>query len=99
FCRHASKLITNHFADTPREAAKAQRLSCFSPFGHDFLIFLLVWCPINSFLRAWNQNPKPFIWSATVEEIIKKIDRARAKMEQIKPESTQPKGKKMPAVL
>jgi hypothetical protein len=31
---------------------------------------------------------------ATVEDIIKKIDRARVKMEQIKPGSTQPKGKK-----
>src|SRR5438067_1446490 len=48
---------------------------------------------IEAFLQAWNQNPKPFIWSATVEEIIKKIDRARAKMEQIKPGSTQPAGK------
>src|ERR1700756_3689837 len=28
-------------------------------------------------LQAWNQNPRPFIWSATVEEIIKK-DRSRA---------------------
>src|SRR5213075_2553044 len=34
---------------------------------------------IEAFLQAWNQNPRPFIWSATVEEIIKKIDRARAK--------------------
>jgi hypothetical protein len=49
---------------------------------------------IEAFLQAWNQNPKPFIWSATVEEIIKKIDRARVKMEQIKPGSTQPTGKK-----
>ena len=37
-------------------------------------------------MQAWNENPKPFIWSA----IIKKIDRARVKMEQIKPGSTQP---------
>lgn len=49
---------------------------------------------IGAFLQAWNQNPKPFIWSATVEAIIKKIDRARVKMEQIKPGSTQPKGQK-----
>src|SRR6266852_1874975 len=49
---------------------------------------------IEAFMQAWNQNPKPFIWSATVEDIIKKIDRARAKMEQIKPGSTQPRGKK-----
>jgi hypothetical protein len=54
---------------------------------------------IEEFLQAWNKNPKPFIWSATVEEIIKKIDRARVKMEQIKPGSTQPRGKKKPAVL
>src|ERR1700676_4868106 len=54
---------------------------------------------IDKFLNAWNKNPKPFIWSATVEDIIKKIDRARVKMEQIKPGSTQPRGKKKPAVL
>jgi hypothetical protein len=49
---------------------------------------------IEAFMRAWNQNPKRFIWSATVECILKKIDRARVKMEQIKPGSTQPRGKK-----
>src|SRR6266581_142002 len=54
---------------------------------------------IEAFLQAWNQNPKPFIWSATVEEIIKKIDRARAKMEQIKPGSTQPAGKEKGLLL
>ena len=54
---------------------------------------------IEAFMQAWNESPKPFIWSATVEDIIKKIDRARAKMEQIKPGSTQPRGKKKAAVL
>src|SRR6266853_871827 len=49
---------------------------------------------IEAFMQAWNQNPKPFIWSATVEDIIKKIDRARVKMEQIKPGSSQPRGKR-----
>jgi len=49
---------------------------------------------IDEFLTAWNDHPKPFIWSATVEEIIEKIGRARAKMEQIKPGSTLPRGKK-----
>jgi hypothetical protein len=49
---------------------------------------------IEACMRARNQNPKPFIWSATVEDIIKKIDRARVKMDQIKPGSTQPRGKK-----
>ena len=54
---------------------------------------------IEAFTKAWNQNPKPFIWSATVEDIIKKIDRARVKMEQIKPGSTRPRGKKRAADL
>jgi transposase len=49
---------------------------------------------IDAFMQAWNRDPKPFIWSATVEDIIKKIDRARVKMEQIKPGSTRAKGKK-----
>jgi len=49
---------------------------------------------IDEFLTAWNEDPKPFIWTATVEEIIEKIARARAKMEQIKPGSTLPRGKK-----
>jgi hypothetical protein len=40
---------------------------------------------IEEFTQAWNQNPKPFIWTATVEDIIKKIERARVKVEQIKP--------------
>src|SRR5467141_3247907 len=54
---------------------------------------------IEAFMQAWNQNPKPFIWSATVEDIIKKIDRARVKMEQIKPGSTQPRGKQQADIL
>jgi hypothetical protein len=49
---------------------------------------------IEAFMQAWNESPKPFIWSATVADIIKKIDRARVKMEQIKPGSTQPRGKR-----
>src|SRR3989454_512665 len=54
---------------------------------------------IEKFMDAWNENPKPFIWTATVEDIIKKIDRARARAEQIKPGSTLPRGKKKAAGL
>ena len=49
---------------------------------------------IDEFLSAWNDDPKPFIWTATVEDIVQKIARARAKLEQIKPGSTLPRGKK-----
>ena len=54
---------------------------------------------IEEFMHTWNENPKPFIWTATVEDIIKKIDRARAKLEQIQPGSTLPRGKKKVASL
>ena len=49
---------------------------------------------IDEFLTAWNDNSKPFIWTATVDEVFEKIARARAKIEQLKPGSTLPMGKK-----
>jgi transposase len=54
---------------------------------------------IDEFMRAWNENPKPFIWTASVGQIIEKIDRARTKMEQIKPGSTLPRANKKAATL
>jgi len=50
---------------------------------------------IAEFLAAWNESPNPFVWTATVEDIMKKIERARAKLEGIKPGCTQPRGKKV----
>jgi transposase len=55
---------------------------------------------IEGFLQAWNQNPKPFVWTATVESIQEKLTRCRRTLEQIQPGSTSPKVrklKKMPA--
>jgi len=49
---------------------------------------------IEAFLAAWNENPKPFVWTATVEEMLKKIERARAKLEAIQPGCTQPRRRK-----
>jgi transposase len=49
---------------------------------------------IDRFLEAWNQQPKPFVWTAKVEDIVKKIERARAKLEEIKSGCTQRRGKK-----
>ncbi len=49
---------------------------------------------IADFLASWNLKPNPFIWTAKVEDMMKKIDRARAKLEEIKPGCTQPRGKK-----
>ena len=40
---------------------------------------------IEEFLRAWNEAPRPFVWTATVEKIMAKVQRARQKLEEIKP--------------
>jgi transposase len=32
---------------------------------------------IEAFLKAWNQDPKPFVWTATVESIREKLTRCR----------------------
>jgi transposase len=46
---------------------------------------------IEAFLAAWNENPQPFVWTAKLEDILQKIDRARAKLESIEPGSTLPR--------
>ena len=40
---------------------------------------------IAQFLAAWNEAPRPFVWTATVEKIMAEIERARQKLEEIKP--------------
>lgn len=45
---------------------------------------------ITAFLDAWNENPKPFVWTATVESILAKLSRCRQTLEQIKPGCTAP---------
>ncbi len=45
---------------------------------------------IAEFLAAWNAQPTPFVWTASVERILEKIVRARQRLEQIKPGSTKP---------
>ena len=49
---------------------------------------------IEAFLKAWNQDPKPFVWTATVESIQEKLTRCRRTLEQIQPGSTSPKFRK-----
>jgi hypothetical protein len=49
---------------------------------------------IAEYLAAWNDNPRPFIWTASVGKIVEKLARARAKLEAIKPGYTQPRRRK-----
>jgi transposase/transcriptional regulator with XRE-family HTH domain len=49
---------------------------------------------ILDFLKGWNEDPKPFIWKATVESIQAKLSRCRQTLEQIQPGCTKPRSKK-----
>jgi len=49
---------------------------------------------INEFLAAWNENPKPFVWTATVDSIVAKLGRCRQTLQQIQPACTSPKRRK-----
>jgi transposase/transcriptional regulator with XRE-family HTH domain len=49
---------------------------------------------IAEFLAAWNEKPKPFVWTATVESIVEKLSRCRQTLEKIKPGCTLPRHRK-----
>lgn len=46
---------------------------------------------ITDFLNAWNAQPTPFVWTASIERILEKVQRARQRLEQIKPGFTRSK--------
>ena len=49
---------------------------------------------IEEFLEAWNEKPKPFVWTATVESIVEKLSRCRQALEKIQPGCTLPRRRK-----
>jgi DDE superfamily endonuclease/Homeodomain-like domain len=49
---------------------------------------------IDEFMAAWNEDPKPFVWTATVDSIVEKLQRCRQTLEQIQPGCTVPRRKK-----
>lgn len=49
---------------------------------------------IEEFLAVWNEKPKPFVWTATVDSIVSKLNRCRQTLEQIQPGCTVPKTRK-----
>src|ERR1044071_6217983 len=49
---------------------------------------------IEEFLAAWNEHPKPFVWTATVDSILAKLARCRQTLEQIQPGCSLPKRRK-----
>jgi transposase len=48
---------------------------------------------IQEFMAAWNANPSPFVWTASVEKIIEKFARCQRRLEQIQPDCTKLKRK------
>ena len=49
---------------------------------------------IEEFLEVWNEEPKPFVWTATVESITEKLSRCRRTLEQIQAGSSSPRPRK-----
>jgi transposase len=49
---------------------------------------------IDDFLAAWNDSPKPFVWTATVDSIVAKLSRCKQTLEQIQPGCTTPRSRK-----
>jgi len=48
---------------------------------------------IQEFMTAWNANPSPFVWTASVEKILEKFARCQHRLEQIQPGCTKLKRK------
>src|SRR5213078_4585778 len=49
---------------------------------------------IEEFLAAWNSDPKPFVWTATVESIVEKLSRCKRRWRGSSPVAPAPECKK-----
>jgi transposase len=49
---------------------------------------------INAFLVVWNKEPKPYVWTATVDSIMEKLSRCRQTLEKIQSGCTSPQTRK-----
>ena len=49
---------------------------------------------IDEFLAVWNEAPKPFVWTATVDSIVAKLAKCRQTLEKIDPGCTLPRRRK-----
>jgi hypothetical protein len=45
-------------------------------------------------MESWNENPQPFVWTATVESILEKLQGCRQTLERIQPGITLPRSRK-----
>lgn len=49
---------------------------------------------IEEFMDSWNNNPRPFVWTATVDSIVAKLQRCRQTLDGIQPGCTGPRARK-----
>ncbi len=77
-------LVERWFADL---TTKAIRRSAFSSVSD-------LETSIDEFIDTWNENPRPFVWTASVETILNKMQKCRKTLEQIEPGCTKPKRRK-----
>lgn len=49
---------------------------------------------IETFIETWNEDPRPFVWTASVTSILEKMGKSRKVLEGIKPGCTQPSQRK-----
>jgi transposase/transcriptional regulator with XRE-family HTH domain len=49
---------------------------------------------IQEFLASWNEDPKPLVWTATVESIMEKLSHCRQTLEKIQPGCTLPRSRR-----
>jgi len=49
---------------------------------------------IQEYLATWNNDPKPFVWTATVESIVEKLSRCKQTLENIQPGCTASRSRK-----
>ncbi len=49
---------------------------------------------INEYMQVWNADPKPFVWTATVESIMEKLSGCKQTLEKIQPGCTLPRSRK-----
>ena len=50
---------------------------------------------IEEYMAVWNTNPKPFVWTATIQSIVEKLSRCRQTLEKIQPGCTLPRSRKI----
>ena len=73
-----------HLAKRDRKELRSCRGKGSSPCAPSCGVEELNPC-MEGFLAAWNQEPKPFVWTTTVESITEKLSRCRRTLEQIEP--------------